>query len=80
MNEQADPLSAHLIAIDGQRWRKLRTKLTSIFTTSKLRHIFELIMEVSEKFKVYHILYYISHTVFSIDIIFLAEYLYFIQI
>ncbi|GAB1865203.1 Probable cytochrome P450 6a13 [Camponotus japonicus] len=51
INEQADPLGANLININGQRWRKLRTKLTSIFTTSKIRHLFELIMEVSEKFK-----------------------------
>ncbi|KAM0725021.1 putative cytochrome P450 6a14 [Formica fusca] len=51
INEHADPLSAHLINLDGQRWRKLRTKLTSAFTTSKTRHVFELIKEVSEKFK-----------------------------
>ncbi|XP_029161427.1 probable cytochrome P450 6a13 [Nylanderia fulva] len=51
INEHADPLMAHLITINGQRWRKLRTKLTPVFTTSKTRYVFELITEVSEKFK-----------------------------
>ncbi|XP_050454367.1 probable cytochrome P450 6a13 [Cataglyphis hispanica] len=51
INEHVDPLSAHLISLNGQRWRKLRTKLTSAFTTNKIRHVFELINEVSEKFK-----------------------------
>ncbi|CAL1683798.1 unnamed protein product [Lasius platythorax] len=51
INEHSDPLSANLININGQRWRKLRTKLTSAFTTSKIRHVFELITEVSEKYK-----------------------------
>ncbi|EFN69191.1 Probable cytochrome P450 6a13 [Camponotus floridanus] len=51
INEHADPLSANLININGQRWRKLRMKLASVFTTSKTRHVFELITEVSETFK-----------------------------
>ncbi|XP_029161308.1 uncharacterized protein LOC114933041 [Nylanderia fulva] len=51
INEHVDPLSANLININGQRWRILRTKLTSAFTTSKIRHVFQLITEVSKRFK-----------------------------
>ncbi|XP_072758043.1 probable cytochrome P450 6a13 [Anoplolepis gracilipes] len=51
INEHADPLSAHLVNLSGQRWRKLRTKLTPLFAPNKIRHVFELITEVSEKLK-----------------------------
>ncbi|XP_072766998.1 cytochrome P450 6a22-like [Anoplolepis gracilipes] len=51
INEYTDPLMANLININGQRWRKLRTKLTPLFTTNKIRYVFELITEMSEEFK-----------------------------
>ncbi|XP_029161460.1 probable cytochrome P450 6a13 [Nylanderia fulva] len=51
INEDTDPLSAHLININGQLWQKLRTNLTHVFTSSKIRHMFELITKVSEQFK-----------------------------
>lgn len=59
INEDVDPLTAHLINLDGPRWQKLRTNLTSAFTISKTRNVFKLITEVSEQFKVSHMLFLI---------------------
>ncbi|KAK6634951.1 hypothetical protein RUM44_000198 [Polyplax serrata] len=39
-DEHFDPLSAHLIALEGSKWKYIRSKLNPAFSTSKLKGMF----------------------------------------
>ncbi|XP_057336044.1 cytochrome P450 6B5-like [Microplitis mediator] len=51
MNENSDPLSANLINLTGTKWRTLRTKLTPAFTSGKIKNMFEMFVDSSNKFR-----------------------------
>ncbi|XP_044009987.1 probable cytochrome P450 6a14 [Aphidius gifuensis] len=53
VNEMTDPLTANLFNIDGPRWKFIRAKLTPIFTTGKLKHMIELMVECADHFEIY---------------------------
>lgn len=48
VSEKSDPLSAHLFALKGEKWRCMRSKLNAAFSSENIKLMFPTIVEVSE--------------------------------
>ncbi|CAD7012843.1 unnamed protein product [Ceratitis capitata] len=50
-NQRDDPLTGHLFALDGTKWRDLRQKLTSVFSSGKMKYMYPTVIKVAEDFR-----------------------------
>lgn len=50
-NVRDDPLTGHLFALEGAKWRELRQKLSSAFSSTKLKYMYPTVVKVAEEFR-----------------------------
>lgn len=50
VNEDKEPLTGHLFAIGGDKWRYLRNKLSPVFTSGKIKSMYNTISDKGDNF------------------------------
>lgn len=53
VHEKIEPLSQNLVALEAERWRPLRKKLSPVFTSGKLKEMFYLLEETANHLEKY---------------------------
>lgn len=48
-NEKDDPLSAHLVSMEDDAWRQLRSKVSPIFSSGRLKMIFDSVGDIADR-------------------------------
>ena len=51
VDDEQNPLAAHLLFLTGSKWKNLRAKLTPTFTSGKIKMMFHLMNECAEQLK-----------------------------
>ncbi|CAH1401480.1 unnamed protein product [Nezara viridula] len=50
-DEEREPLTGHLVSLTGTRWKLLRTKLTPVFSSGKIKQMFPLLLDCSDQLR-----------------------------
>ncbi|XP_017066145.1 probable cytochrome P450 6a14 [Drosophila eugracilis] len=48
-NPRDDPLTGHLLTLEGDEWKSMRQKLTPVFTSGKMKHMSGVVVEVGHR-------------------------------